>query len=64
MSRSGACDVSLIEGVCWWGSCYVEGHCLSLYLFDCRSVDLKITYLLTRLVTAGMKRGHGEVGQR
>ena len=37
LSRGGAWDGSLIEGVCCWGSCHVEGRCLSVCLFDCQS---------------------------
>ena len=40
LSRGGAWDGSLIEGVCRWGSYNVEEHCLSVCLFDCHLVDL------------------------
>ena len=40
LSRDGAWDGSLIEGVCCWGSCHVKGHCLSVCLFDCHFVEL------------------------
>ena len=56
-SRDGACDGSLIEGVYCWGSCHVEGHCLSVCLFDCRSVDLRLgrgyDHILTDQVGGG-----------
>ena len=40
LSRDRAWDCSLTKGVSCWGSCHVEGHCLSVCLFDCRLVDL------------------------
>ena len=30
-----------LRGFCW-GSYHVEGHCLNVCLFDCRSVDLRL----------------------
>ena len=42
LSRGGACDGSMIGGVCCWGSCHVERLCLSICLFDCRSVDPRL----------------------
>ena len=69
LSRGGTCDSSLIEGVCCWGCCHVEGHCLSVCLFDCRSVDLRLGRELDQILTdqvgsGGGGWGHGEVGQR
>ena len=45
MKKSGSCvgpawDSLLIEGVCCYGSCHIDEHCSSVYLFDCRLVDL------------------------
>ena len=40
LSKGGAWDGLLIEDVCCWGSCHVQGHCLSVCLFDCRLIDL------------------------
>ena len=31
-----ALDGLLTKGVCCWGSCHVDEHCSSVYLFDCR----------------------------
>ena len=42
MEGGWVCEGSLIEGVCCCGSCHVEGHCLSVCLFDCLSVDLHL----------------------
>ena len=40
LSRSGTWNGLLIERVCCWGRCHVEGHCLSVCFCDCRLVDL------------------------
>ena len=63
MSRDGACDGSLTEGVCCWGSCQVEGHFLSVCLFDYVWGKRKIIYQLPRLVAAGLGGGVGRLGK-
>ena len=45
MKKSGSCVGQawgglLIEGVCCYGSCHADEHCSSVYLFECRLVDL------------------------
>ena len=55
----GSCRV--IEGVCCWGSCHVEGHCLSVCLFDCRSVYLRLGRGYDHILTDQI--GGGGVGR-
>ena len=69
LSRGGDCDGSLIEGRFSWGSCHVEGNCLSVCLFDCRLVYLRLgrksDHILTDQVGGGEGGwGSGEVWQR